>query len=122
MTFEELAYLDFGEDIWVARIERSQRAFQLQVLIVLNCDISIIRSSRCRSHVWPEVDIIEAGFTFGANLFLSRQGIPVLTLSGLWVVIVENIEVVVPGRRDEVVLVLGLVIFIIAVEAPVDEA
>ena len=45
-----------------------------------------------------------------------------MALSGLWVVIIENIEVVVPGRRDEVVLVLGLVIFIIAIEAPVDEA
>ena len=45
-----------------------------------------------------------------------------MALSSLRVVIIENIEVVVPGRRDEVVLVLGLVIFIIAIEAPVDEA
>ena len=122
MAFEELAYLDFGEDIWVARIERSQRAFQLQVLIVLNCDISIIRSSRCRSHVWPEVDIIEAWLTFGARFLLSRQSIPVLALSSLWIVIIENIQVVVPRSGDEVVLMLWLAIFIIAIEAPVNEA
>ena len=45
-----------------------------------------------------------------------------MALSSLWVVIVENIQVVVPGRGDEVVLMLGLVIFIIAIEAPVNKA
>ena len=45
-----------------------------------------------------------------------------MSLSSLRVVIVENVEIVIPGRGDEVVLVLGLVIFIIAIEAPINEA
>ena len=45
-----------------------------------------------------------------------------MSLSSLRVVIIENVEIVVPGRGDEVVLVLGLVVFIIAIEAPINEA
>jgi len=98
MGLEELNHLDLWEGLVN---EGAESSLELLVLMVLNCDITVVRGRRSDLHVGPKVDIVEP-----TVFILTKESVTPLTFTCSRVFVVEHVQVAVPRGTDETVLII----------------